>query len=78
MKAHLNDREVDIQDIEHGEDYCDSYIIAAQYVDTGEDLTEDELQELTELCMDILYEEWYERRACSAYDRAKDAAKYGD
>lgn len=78
MKSYLNDREVEIQEIEHGLDYCDSYILSASFTDTGENLTDDELSELTELCMDILYEDWEERRACAAFDGYKDSYKYGE
>jgi hypothetical protein len=78
MKAYLEDREVEIHQIEHGADYCDSYIIAASFVDSGEDLSEDELNELTELCVDMLYEEWQERRMTSSYDRLEEFYENGD
>jgi len=61
MKARLEDREVEIIQIEHGRDYCDSYIVEACFLDTGEDLNEEELNELTELYQDLLYEAWIER-----------------
>jgi hypothetical protein len=62
MKAYLEDREVEITKIEHGSDYCDSYIVEACFLDNGEDLTEEELNELTELYQDLLYESWIERK----------------
>lgn len=78
MITKYENREVEIIDIEHGVDYCDSYIIEAQYLDTGELLNDGELDELTELCQDILYDEWNEKRQSDAYDTAKDLMKYGE
>jgi hypothetical protein len=78
MKTHYDNKEVLITEIEHGSDYCDSYIVSAEYVETGEELDDNELDELTELCADILYDDWYERQACEFYDAAKDASKYGE
>ena len=52
----LNERGVDIGDISHSRDSCDSYIEDAIYIDDGTPLNEDELNELTEKEGDYLYD----------------------
>jgi len=73
----LNDREVGIIDIdfESGEGV---WVIAAEYVDNGQDLTEAELEELTNTYQSELYQAAYEDMASRAYDQAKDFMKYGE
>lgn len=63
------DREVIVKQIEHGEDFCDSYIVEACYADNGENLSHDELDQLTEECMSFLYDEWEERAREAAEER---------
>jgi len=58
MKLMYNDREVMVIKIEHGFEYCDSYITEAVFLDNGEDLEEIDLLQLTEENLDFLYEGW--------------------
>lgn len=46
MKYQLNGREVEVNEIDGYDE--DAYITSATYVDTGSELTEDELNELAE------------------------------
>lgn len=78
MKSRLEDREVIIEKVEHGEDFCDSYITLAYYADTGEELTSDELNQLTEECASVLYDEWEERKMENAFESYKHHMKYGN
>lgn len=41
-------------------DFCDAYFCSAEYADTGEELTEDELEELTTDNADVVNEMAYE------------------
>lgn len=58
MKVTYDNREVVVVAIEHGEDYSDSYVTEAVYLDTGEELGEVDLLQLTEENLDVLYELW--------------------
>lgn len=77
MKAQLNNREVEIIEIQQEKDPCDSFILEAVYVDTGEELTRDELDVLTSECADMIYEDWIDHNTSTAYDLYKDSYKYG-
>jgi NAD dependent epimerase/dehydratase family enzyme len=78
MKSRLENREVIIEKVEHGEDFCDSYITLAYYADTGEELTADELDQLTEECASMLYDEWEEKKAEYSFESYKSFSKYGE
>lgn len=58
MKLIYENREVIATQIEHALDFCDSYIVEAHYLDTGETLEEADLLQLTEESLDLLYEDW--------------------
>lgn len=50
------DVEVDGIDTSDYPDFCDAYFSRGVYEDTGEELTDSELDELTEKCADALYD----------------------
>ena len=77
MTYRLGDREVEnVQlEIEVGEG---AYVVDACWVDTGEHLTEAECEALQESYQDVIYEFGLENLCALAYDRAKDAWKYGE
>lgn len=58
MKLIHENRDVMVVTIEHSTDWCDSYIVEAYYLDTGELLEEVDLLQLTEEYADMLYDEW--------------------
>lgn len=58
MKLTLNSRQVEVFDVSYGRDSVDSYIISAYYLDTETELTEDELEQLTNENEEWLYEQW--------------------
>lgn len=67
MKTTFNSRPVEISDINHdSKDSCDSFIESAYYIDTEIDLTDEELDELTDENRDIITEDWYEYKICQA------------
>lgn len=69
-------RQVEVEvEIEVGEG---ATVTVAEYVDTGEALTEAEMEQLSYECQDELYQDAYERLAGRAYDHFKDQMKYGD
>lgn len=73
----LNDREVEITDydFEMGEGV---WVLEAVFMDTEEDLTDEQLEELSSKYQSELYQEAYEYAAARAYDDAKDLMKYGE
>lgn len=70
-------REVEITEIELeiGEGV---YVISANFVDTGTELTDSECDQLAEKYQSELYEDAYADLASRAHDEAKDFRKYGD
>lgn len=61
----LNGRQVEIT-ASHSKYEEDSYVESAYYIDTGEDLTDEECNILTSENYDKLYQDWYERQICAA------------
>jgi len=61
------DAEVDGIDASDYPDFCDSYFSSAVWADTGEFLTDDELEELTDECASEKYELIYDKMI-SAYE----------
>lgn len=57
---------IDIDGIDPSDypDFCDAFICAAHWVDTGEDLSDEELEDLQECNQDMVYEMAYERACC--------------
>jgi len=78
MKTTFKNRPVEIESISHDRyDSCDSFIELAYYADTDEELTDEELQELTDENQDLVYKSWFERQidaAESAYDASRDGS----
>jgi hypothetical protein len=76
MKHELAGRKFEINEskIEIGEG---AEIISATYAD-GTELNERELEAVTDLYQDELYRSGMEDKIADAYDRAKEARKYGD
>lgn len=60
MITTFNGRQVEITDVQHGADPCDSFIVAAVYVDDEADVTDEDLDVLTEESSALLDEAWYE------------------
>lgn len=76
MRLVYKNRSVEISlnfEVSDGVEVNDGY-----FVDTGEELTEEELNEIQELRQDSLYEYCYEQNASRVFDRAKDFRKYGE
>lgn len=73
----LNGRNVEIldKDFEFGEGV---QVIDAVFLDNEEQLTESELEELSEIYQSELYQDAYEDAAARSYDDAKDFQKYGE
>lgn len=71
MNLKYKGREVEVTEteLEIGEG-C--YVMHAVWIDTGDDLTDDECMELSELHQGELYQEAYEWAASRAYDFFKD------
>lgn len=57
----FNDREVKVKEIDWAKDPTETDILDAVYLDTGKELTEEELADLAESEMDHLYEMWQDR-----------------
>ena len=55
------DVEVDGVDTRDYPDFCDAYFAGAVYEDTGEELTDDELNELTDAYPEVVNEMAFER-----------------
>lgn len=72
MKYKLNDREVEIQEVE-GEVGEGVSVIHAVFLDNSKPLTEDELMDLEEKYQSALYADWYSHMASHAYDDYKDS-----
>ncbi len=70
-------REVDIieTEFEPGEGV---YVIEAVYLDSGENVSEETIEYLTDTYQSKLYESAYESRMSEAYDMYKDFYKYGE
>lgn len=65
MKTLFNGRQIEITDINYGKhDPVDSFIESAYYLDTEEELTEEELIKLTDET--DFYQDWYEHKICEA------------
>lgn len=78
MKLKYNGREVEV-DVEGFGDHGDEMFVSGGfYYDTKQDLTDEECDDILQENFDALYERQYEFYASEAYDRAKDAWKYGD
>ena len=77
MKVTFKQRQVEITDVELeiGE-YARA--IEARFLDTGELLSDSEIDDLNDICAGEIYENAYSDMASRAYDRAKDFRKYGD
>lgn len=76
MKTTFKGRSVEIGDVTHRSDVVDSFVETAYYEDTGKELTDAELDELTDQLqkdgsMHELYLDWQIDRAdaLSDYDR---------
>jgi hypothetical protein len=61
-------------EFEHGSDPCDSFIASAVYEDDLAEVSEEELDFLTEAYPERAEESWFENRACAAEAYA-DAAR---
>lgn len=72
MKLYLEDRPVTIEDYEFDPD--DGYTVLSAYFEggAGEDLTEEQCQELQDLYAEDLYQNGYEN-ACAAAEDAYDS-----
>ena len=70
MKVVFNDRQVEIDSFNFGVHIEDSYIESAYYVDTEIDLTDEELDLLTNENQDLVYSEYWESKVCQADDYA--------
>jgi len=57
-----NITDIEVEDVHMWDypDFCDAYIAYAVWEDTGEELTEDELNELNEEHRDFVYEKAFE------------------
>jgi len=60
-------RQVEVCEVAHGADYVDSYIEDAYYVDTEEQLTEQEMDQLFTDRNDIFYEDWVNHQIDKAH-----------
>lgn len=61
----LNGRIVEVEGVENVDptdypDFCDAYFVGARFVDTGEELTDDQYEELGEKYGEVLWEMAYE------------------
>lgn len=77
MSYDFKGRKVEVTDLEweHGEG---AYALGAYFEDSGAELTDKELDEFNDYCAAELYQDAYENAASDAYDRYKDAMKYGE
>ncbi len=62
----FKNREVEIVEIDGVDsrdypDFCDAYVFSAVWVDTGESLTDDEMEQLTDLYADVVQEMAYDQ-----------------
>lgn len=73
----INDREVDVLEkaFEHGEG-CEA--VDAMWLDSGEHLSDTELELFNDIYAAELYEDAYIDAVARAYDMYKDRMKYGD
>lgn len=78
MKCLLDNREVEVDELEGDASEHEGYCTSAHWVDSGMDLDEDELQRLSDAYAAEFAEERYINAASDAYDRFKDSYKYGD
>lgn len=60
MAYRLKGREVEIGIIRHSGDVVDSFIESAYYVDSGRDLTDEELDQLTDEHAAEIHDDWFE------------------
>lgn len=67
-------RQIEVTQINHAKDPVDSYIQSAFWIDTGEELNDDELDALQTQRPDIAHDAWYEN-AIDRADRMRDEAK---
>lgn len=70
MKYKLDGREVEIEDTDFDGDAV--YILAAYYLDTDEDLTDEELNQLSDKYQNSLFEDVVSARADHYYEMYKD------
>jgi len=74
MLVEFKGKKLEITEIDHGGDSCDSFITDAYWVDSEIDLGIDELELLTEDCGDVIYEDWLDNRISAAEDMADSYA----
>lgn len=70
MQVKFNGRKVEITDIAFRGDMVDTFIDSAYYIDTEEELDDDELAQLTNENLEFLEQEWVEHQMTKAEDRA--------
>lgn len=77
MRLMCDGRYAEIEEIE-GEVGEGAYAMAGYWEDTGEILTDRELETISDGHQSELYQHFYEHKASAAYDYYKDQMKYGD